>query len=101
LRIELAEGVFIEAIGTQEGDVTLWIPPQDVIISKKTVLSSARNTLKGRILRIEETDSTILLTVDVGVEISAQITRSSLIDFDITIGDSVYVTFKASSVSVY
>ncbi|MHA2158447.1 MAG: ABC transporter ATP-binding protein [Candidatus Thorarchaeota archaeon] len=101
LRINLAEGVFIEAIGTQDGHVTIWIPPQDVIVSKKTILSSARNTLKGKILRIEVTDSTTLLTVDVGVEIAALITENSLKDFDIKIGDSVYVTFKASSVSVY
>jgi len=101
LRIELADGVFVEAIGTQEGDVTIWIPPQDVIISKRTILSSARNTLKGRVLKVEEVNSTTLLTVDVGVEIVAQITRNSLKDFDIKIGDSVYVTFKASSVSVY
>jgi molybdate transport system ATP-binding protein/molybdate/tungstate transport system ATP-binding protein len=72
-----------------------------VIVSKKTILSSARNTLKGKILRIEVTDSTTLLTVDVGVEIAALITENSLKDFDIKIGDSVYVTFKASSVSVY
>jgi tungstate transport system ATP-binding protein len=101
LKVELAEDLFIEAIGTKEGDVTIWIPPQDVIVSRKTILSSARNTLKGTVQSIEETESTTLLIVDVGVEVVAQITKDSLKDFDIKIGDSVYVTFKASSVSVY
>jgi tungstate transport system ATP-binding protein len=101
LRIELAENVFIQAIGTQDGEVTTWIPPQDVIVSRESILSSARNTLKGNVLKIEEVDSTTMLIVDVGVEIVAQITKDSFKDFEIKIGDSVYITFKASSVSVY
>jgi molybdopterin-binding protein len=101
MRVKLEENVFIEAIGTREGDVTIWIPPQDVIVSRKTILSSARNTLQGSVKNIEEITSTTLLIVDVGVEIVAQITKKSLKDFNIRIGDSVYVTFKASSVSVY
>jgi tungstate transport system ATP-binding protein len=101
MRVKLEENVFIEAIGTREGDVTIWIPPQDVIVSRKTILSSARNTLQGSVKNIEEITSTTLLIVEVGVEIVAQITKKSLKDFNIRIGDSVYVTFKASSVSVY
>jgi molybdopterin-binding protein len=101
LRIQLAEGASIQAVGAHDGDVTVWIPPQDVIVSKESILSSARNTLTGNVLGIDDSDSTTLLTVDVGVEISAQITRKSLKELDIEVGDMVHVTFKASSVTVY
>lgn len=101
LEIQLVENVLIQAVGTHDGDVTIWIPPQDVIISKQSILSSARNTLTGNVVRVEEFDSTTLLTVDVGVDIAAQITKSSLKDLEIALGDVVHVTFKASSVVVY
>ena len=101
LEVHLAGGLTIEAVGTREGDVTAWIPPQDVIVSKEAILSSARNSISGKVIRIETISSTTLLTVDVGVEISAQITQRSLNRIGIKEGDSVYVTFKASSVAVY
>jgi tungstate transport system ATP-binding protein len=101
LRIQLADSVFVQAVGAHDGEVKVWIPPQDVIVSKESILSSARNTLTGNVVEIDDTDSTTLLTVDVGVEIAAQITRSSLNDLEIRIGDAVHVTFKASSVAVY
>jgi len=100
LSIQLTDSVSIQAVGAHDGDVTIWISPQDVIVSKESILSSARNTLTGNVVGIDDSDSTILLTVDVGVEISAQITQSSLKDLEIGIGDMVHVTFKASSVAV-
>jgi tungstate transport system ATP-binding protein len=100
LRIQLTDSVSIQAVGAHDGEVTIWISPQDVIVSKESILSSARNTLTGNVVGIDDSDSTTLLTVDVGVEIVAQITRSSLKDLEIGIGDMVHVTFKASSVAV-
>jgi tungstate transport system ATP-binding protein len=100
LIIQLTDSVSIQAVGAHDGEVTIWISPQDVVVSKESILSSARNTLTGRVVGIDDSDSTILLTVDVGVEISAQITQSSLKDLEIGIGDMVHVTFKASSVAV-
>ncbi|MFW9965671.1 MAG: ABC transporter ATP-binding protein [Candidatus Thorarchaeota archaeon] len=101
LRIQLTHSVSIQAVGAHDGDVTIWISPQDVIVSRDRILSSARNTLKGEVVGIDDSDSTILLTVDVGIEIAAQITQSSLKDLEIGLGDLVHVTFKASSVVVF
>jgi len=101
LDIQLTEDVIIEAVGTHDGEVKVWVPPQDVIVSNEAILSSARNSLRGRVVRIDNTESTILLTVNIGVEITAQITRKSLREIQVDIGKLVYVTFKASSVAVY
>ena len=101
LQIQLTDSVSIQAVGTHDGEVTMWISPQDVIVSKESILSSARNTLTGTVVGIDDSDSTILLTVDVGVVIAVQITQRSLNDLELGIGDTVHVTFKASSVVVF
>ena len=101
LDIQLTDDLVIEAVGTQDGEVNVWVPPQDVIVSNEVILSSARNSLRGKVVRIDDVDSTTLLTVDIGVEITAQITRRSLREIQVEIGKPVYVTFKASSVAVY
>ncbi|MHA1950168.1 MAG: ATP-binding cassette domain-containing protein [Candidatus Thorarchaeota archaeon] len=101
LDIQLADDLAIEAMGTQDGRVSVWVPPQDVIVSNEAILSSARNSLMGKVVKIDDFESTTLLTVDIGVEITAQITKRSLREFQLEIGKPVYVTFKASSVSVY
>ena len=100
LRVDLGSDVIIEAVGSREGDVRVRFSPQDVIVSKEAILSSARNSLLGQVIKIEEINSVVFLTIDVGVDIVAQITKSSLERFEIKSGDSVYVTFKASSVIV-
>ncbi|MHA1902758.1 MAG: ABC transporter ATP-binding protein [Candidatus Thorarchaeota archaeon] len=100
LEVDLGNEVFIEALGSREGDVRVRFSPQDVIVSKEAIMSSARNSLHGKVVEIEEINSVVFLTIDVGVDIVAQITKSSLERFEIKSGDSVYVTFKASSVIV-
>ncbi len=99
--IELENGVAIEAIGKGEGKVTVYIPPQDIIVSREAVLSSARNSLRGKVAKIDTRESTALLTVDIGVNLMVQITHSSQTRLGIALGDEVYVTFKASSVRVF
>ncbi|UCE09009.1 MAG: ABC transporter ATP-binding protein [Candidatus Thorarchaeota archaeon] len=101
LRLRLEGGLTLEATGHRDGDVTIIIPPEDIIISRQAVLSSARNSLKGSVINIEASNSSVLLTVDVGIELVAQITEDSLKRLKIEKGDEVFVTFKASSVTVY
>ncbi len=83
------------------GEMTIRIPPEDVIVSTAPVLSSARNCLRGRVAAIDTDDSVVRLTVDVGVPLVALITRESLDRLQVSTGDNVFVTFKVSSVSVY
>jgi molybdopterin-binding protein len=99
--IELENGVKVDAVGRREGRVTVFIPPQDIIVSREEVLSSARNSLRGRVVKIDTNEITALLTVDVGVSLVVQITRTSLNRLSIAVGDEIYATFKASSVRVF
>ncbi|UCH04821.1 MAG: ABC transporter ATP-binding protein [Candidatus Thorarchaeota archaeon] len=101
VRITLENDVGVEAISDIEGPVTVTIPSEDIVLSRDTVLSSARNILKGTIQEISIEGAAVFVTVDVGLPLTAQITRSSLERLDMKQGDSVYATFKATSVRTY
>ncbi len=100
-RVRIGHATSIDVVTDKSGDVTVRIPPEDIIVSREPVLSSARNSLRGTVTKIEAENSTVLLTVDIGIPLVALITKSSLERLKISQGDSVCVTFKASSVRVY
>lgn len=62
--------------------------------------SSARNVLRGRVVRLTEARETVLATVDVGFPLTAELTRHSATELGITEGSPVHLIFKASSVVV-
>jgi molybdopterin-binding protein len=99
--IDLGDGVSIEALSRRSGNVSVYIPPQDIIVSREVVFSSARNSLKGKVVRIDARESTAILSIDIGVILLVRITNTSQNRLNITLGDEVYVTFKASSVRVF
>jgi tungstate transport system ATP-binding protein len=101
VNITLDNDVSIEAISDIEGPLTVTIPSEDIVLSKDTVLSSARNILAGIIQDISIEGAAVLVTVDVGIPLTAQITKSSLERLNMKLGDSVYATFKATSVRTY
>ena len=62
--------------------------------------SSARNTLNGRVVALTELADTVMATVDVGIELTVELTRHSSEDLELKVGAHVYLVFKASSVVV-
>jgi len=98
--ITLEGGVRIEAATNRTGDVSVFVRPEDVIVSKSPIVSSARNMLKGRIVKVEERDGLVWLAVDVGQELAAVVTRQSFAEMGLNLGLEVYLAFKASSVEV-
>jgi len=74
------------------------IRPEDIIVSKKPLRSSARNCYLCKIIKIINRGAVIYLTADIGERITALITKASFEEMNIKKGDSVYFTFKASAV---
>jgi tungstate transport system ATP-binding protein len=101
VRVSIGENVSFEAISDRSGNVTVHIPPEDIMVSHQPILSSARNTMRGIISEIQQEDAVAFLTVNVGVPLRVQITNNSLDSLQISVGQEVVVTFKASSVSIY
>jgi len=59
------------------------------------------NSFRGRVIKLVEEDGRINVTLDIGVPIAAMLTHSGLADLGITIGDDVFVSFKAHGVIVF
>ncbi|UCH02668.1 MAG: ABC transporter ATP-binding protein [Candidatus Bathyarchaeota archaeon] len=98
--VNLEKGLKIETTIQQEGRITLSIRPEDIILSKKRVVSSARNVFKGKIIGITDLGSLIKLRVDVGREFVVQITKRSFTEMRLSLGTQVFIAFKASSVYI-
>jgi len=64
--VSIGEGVEIMAAFSHEGPVLVHVRPEDIIISRGRMESSARNSLIGRISSITEQNSVVKLKVNVG-----------------------------------
>ena len=98
--IDIGDGLEIEAAIEKEGKVTVYVRPEDIIVSKFPLKSSARNILEGRVTGISEAGRAVRLKIDAGKIIVSQITKRSFQEMNLNIGAKVFLTFKASSVHV-
>ncbi|MBS7657998.1 MAG: ABC transporter ATP-binding protein [Candidatus Bathyarchaeia archaeon] len=98
--IDLGEGVKIEAITQKKGNVTIFIKPEEIIVSTKPIQSSARNVLKGKIIEIIDLNNQVKIKVDTGKEFTAILTKKSFKEMNLNLESQVYLSFKASSIHV-
>jgi molybdopterin-binding protein len=98
--IDVGNDVRIEATVQSSGKVSVFISPEDIILSKNEFTSSARNVLQGRIVEILDLGSVVRLKVDVGKTFTVQITKRSFNEMGLNINTEVFLTFKASSVQI-
>ena len=98
--VDVGNGVQIEIAAKKQGTTVVFINPQDIILSKTAIESSARNVFKGKITEITDLDSLVKLKVNVGKTFAVQITKRSFNDLGLCLNAEVFITFKASSVQV-
>ena len=91
----------IYSLTPKEGDVRIIVHPEDVIVSKEKIVSSARNNFKGKITAVYNKGALIKIVVDAEIQITALITRRSFEELNLNINSEVYVSFKASGVHVF
>lgn len=91
-------GVTIRTSAPMNGRVSLHVRPQDIIISKDWIETSARNQFRGPITGVNERNGVVLIDIDVGEVFCVQITRRSFNEMNLKLGDAVNISFKASSV---
>lgn len=80
------------------GRVSLHVRPQDIILSNDWIETSARNQFRGPITGVNERNGIVMIDVDVGETFTVQITRKSLNEMGLKLGEPVNISFKASSV---
>jgi molybdate/tungstate transport system ATP-binding protein len=96
--VDIGNGVQIEATVQRQGVTSVFVSPQDIIVSKGAVASSARNVLKGRIIEIFDLGSLVKLKVDIGKPFTVQITKRSFSEMALNLNVEVFIAFKASAV---
>jgi molybdate transport system ATP-binding protein len=85
--------------GGNELDFYVCIRGEDVTLEKgRADQSSARNHLRGRVMDIVPTGVLTKVTLDVGFELVALVTRQAVVDLDLSKGAEVFAVFKASAV---
>ena len=110
-RVELAGGATlqhvslgpfgVDVVTDRSGPVTLAIPPDEIVLSIEPLHSSARNVIRGRVVRVAEHGAAMRVTLDTGVELVALITRRSFEEMGLTVGGPAYASFKSVAVRVF
>ena len=98
--IDVGGGNVIEAVTDKTGSVMVHIRPEDVVVSKHAVDTSARNKLSGTVAEVTDLGPTVRLRISGENPITAIITRRSFFEMELNIGSEVSAIFKATSVEV-
>jgi len=84
-----------------EGKCYASIRPEDIIISKKRIESSARNCIEGIVKGIADMGNVIRVNVDCGMPFMVNITHESMNEMGLSIGEKIYLVFKAQNVHLF
>lgn len=95
------EGIEIAVISTFTGLAHASIRPEDIILSKSPIATSARNQTYGKIVEIQDRGAVVFVNIQVPPLFSCMITHHSLDELDLHIGDMVYLAFKATVVHIF
>ena len=99
--VDIGNGVKVEVTAQRQGEASVFVSSQDIILSKQAITSSARNVFKGRLVEIKDLETIVKLKVDVGKPFTIQITKRSFDEMGLNLNARVYIAFKASSVQVF
>lgn len=98
--VDIGHGRMIEVITERTGSVTLHIRPEEIIVSKHGVTTSARNAFAGVVSEVTDLGATVRLRISGEPSVTAVITRRSFFEMNLNIGSRVYALFKTTSVEV-
>lgn len=94
-------GTKLTVVTARQGRVHASVRPEDILISREPLHSSALNTLQGTITRIVDRGSVIYIKVNVPPEFTCLILRRSLKEMNLREKERVFITFEASDVNVF
>jgi molybdopterin-binding protein len=83
------------------GKVHLSLRPEDILLSKEPLRSTARNLLQGVVTNVADRGAVIYVTVTVPPDFISLITRQSFEELELGKGVRVWITFKASAMHVF
>lgn len=78
----------------KEGEVYVFIRPENIVLSKTFFISSARNNIKGKVIGLTSLGPLLQVRLDNGLK--ALITKHSVEKLKLRVGDVVFASFKAT-----
>ncbi len=94
-------GTRIRATTETKGEVRLSIRPEDILVSREPLQSTARNCFQGVISSIADRGSVMYVTVTLPPDFICIITRQAFDELRLRKGVEVWITFKASAIHVF
>lgn len=94
------KGVKISVVTDRTGIVRAVLRPEDILVVREPIQSSARNCLRGIITEIESKGVLMKITVDAGVAFRVLLTRDSFEELGLSPGAEVWLSFKATAVHI-
>ena len=94
-------GVRLRVITEVKGKVRLSLRPENILISKESLQSTARNSFQGMVSDIADRGSVIYITVTLPPDFVCLVTRQSFEELQLRKGVRVWITFKASAIHVF
>lgn len=79
----------------------LAINPTEIIVSSQELQSSMRNQFQGRLILIAEEANAIRLSIDCGELFQVIISSEALSELNLSIGSSVWLSFKSTAVNLF
>lgn len=98
--VHLSEHITLITLKRQSGSVTVAIRPEDIIVSRERLHSSAQNNLPGRIISMVHQGSIYRLVIDAGLPFKVLLSPMSVEEMDLQPGNLVWLAFKSTSVHV-
>ncbi|WP_321428819.1 ATP-binding cassette domain-containing protein [uncultured Methanolobus sp.] len=95
-----ANGLTIISSTLKSGNVSVSIRPEDILVSKTPIDSSAQNSFSGVLTEITRMKSTVNLVIDSGIPFRVVLTKRAYDDMGLYVGSWVYLTFKASATHI-
>ena len=95
------KGIEITTPVRQSTKAYIAIRSNDIILSRKEIQSSARNSFSGKIVKIINRGTYIEALVDIGILLHIDITQQSFNEMAIKERKNIWVTFKTTSVKVF
>lgn len=93
--------IMLQVVSELQGRVRVAIRPENIIISREAMASSARNMLGGTIMNIIPCGTFSKVILDVGIPLTAIVTPQAIGELDLKTGDPAWAIFKTSAVHTF
>ncbi len=96
-----SRGVKISVVTDRTGRVRAALRPEDILISREPIHSSARNNLRGTVIETAPKGVLMKITVDAGIPFKVLLTRNSFEEMGLSLKAEVWLSFKATAVHIF